>query len=170
MIKNRGQPYLLLAGGDLGHDKLTNETWIYDIFGSSWERPSIPHRYSLPYMCQHAATSVALDGVDYVYVYGGRTSRSQDEGLTSSMYRFNFAKRRWETIKYDSRGVKDSRLRVATHSMIYDPIDLSLVVFGGFRMDLNHKAEYSSSIFIYKVKENIWAEVIETVRMHIWSA
>ncbi|XP_039249986.2 multiple epidermal growth factor-like domains protein 8 [Styela clava] len=154
-------PQLLLYGGELGEEKLSSETWIYNTASNAW-RKHVGYEWhdAPPALCQHTTALVHSDHRQYVYLFGGRTSNSPDEGLSSEMFRFNWEIKRWERVKYDPNGVKESMLRMAGHSMVYDMVDGSLVVFGGLRMDLLQKAVYSSSVFLYSLEFNRWAEVV----------
>lgn len=148
----------MLYGGDLSNDSISNEFWSYNIEAAIWKKHPQTELHPVA-VCQHSASVININGDQYLYIYGGRTNHSGDEGLSSDMYRFSWRQESWEKVIPDESGVKTSRLRVAGHTMVYNKVDHSFLVYGGFRMDERQKTFRTNTVYLYDITNNVWIDL-----------
>lgn len=165
-----GRPHLFLFGGQYENEKLSKETWLYDTVGNTWKKHLPLESPDSPIaVCQHAAAVVNRHNENFVYIFGGRSSKSQDFGLSADLFRFDIKRNNWEKLWYNKNGVSSYKLQTCGHSMVYDSIGDSLVVFGGYRINDDRNASLSSSILLYSVTYNRWTELQPSVSISTFS-
>ncbi|XP_076804825.1 multiple epidermal growth factor-like domains protein 8 isoform X1 [Clavelina lepadiformis] len=154
--------YLLMFGGNLGQEGFSNELWIFNISNSEWLLLENNLHSSLPSLAQHTSAYVHIDEGKFLYVFGGQAMTSSGIIVSSDMFRFNLQTRLWEQITYDPASVKSSHLRLAGHTMVYDSVSQSLVVFGGYSAQSatgNAVQDRTNQLYIFQLQRHYWLRI-----------
>ncbi|XP_070550058.1 multiple epidermal growth factor-like domains protein 8 [Ptychodera flava] len=142
---------LIVLGGVLQDEILSNELWSFDIGTSHWTRLAEDSIVQPPGLAGHAASLV--DDV-YLYVFGGR---SVNEHFTSNMYRIDLSlPLEWEKVTY--AGGMQSDLKLSGHSLVFHPESRSLIVYGGFIPKDANFGDRSSEIHLFHVDYRYWTK------------
>lgn len=172
---NVGADYFLVYGGLTSENKLNKDLWVYNIESDVWSvhSPETPPAHGV---YQHASSVVPTskkvanteEGANqqkYLYVFGGKyESRGGQTQLSSDMYRFDWASKTWEKVNSTANGIRKVELARAAHSMVYDAVSHSLVVYGGFVMGFNKygqrsAAEYDDTVLMFSLETSQWYKV-----------
>ena len=149
--------YLVVFGGILENKLYSDELWIYNMSQSSWSiRKNNLDGLLFP-IAQHAA---AVVNESILYVFGGKVMNGSESSLSTSIFRFSFKSNSWQHVVVDAGGIPPWILRRAGHSMIYDAMSHSLIVFGGYQIDgRSTKVKRSQQLFIFDINRSFWAEI-----------
>ena len=157
-LNEQENDYLLLYGGNLGNGTYSNEFWIYNITIGSWKMMN-KNNVMLPSQL-HAAAIVNLEDDKYLYVYGGQKQKETEIFISSDIYRFKWKTRAWEHVAANPDGVSLLFLQRAGHSMVFDHLSRSLVVFGGFHVaGTNKTMKRSRQLLLFDLQTQLWAEI-----------
>ncbi|XP_072048547.1 multiple epidermal growth factor-like domains protein 8 [Amphiura filiformis] len=142
---------IIVFGGVLGNDTLTNELWSYDIFNARWTllppgSGSVP-----PGLADHSA---AIVNYSHLFVFGGR---SDTEDFASVLYKYDLTLRSgWEEIV--PLGGPENSIAVRGHSSVYHHDSNSFIVFGGFKPTSAKLSERSQYMHAFHVEKRYWTK------------
>ena len=159
-IHSDSHDYLLVFGGEDKMGNISNELWLFNISSSSWSliesiNNSVPIATS-----QHAACVVGDGSEVFVFVYGGKVTENGQTILSPVMQRFGWTSKSWEKISANSAGVSDAVLSRAGHTMVYDRVSSSLIVYGGHGLpESSSRVQRSRKLLVFDLNRFLWIEI-----------
>nr|XP_026689374.1 multiple epidermal growth factor-like domains protein 8 isoform X2 [Ciona intestinalis] len=148
---------LLIFGGQFENGSYSNDMWMFNITSNSWHLVIPSNNISVSRkLSQHAACVVEHSNVQYLYVFGGLVGKKDDSTFSSDLHMFDVRKKKWSTLS-DSSGTKETKRRLAGHSMVYDNVTHTLIVFGGF-LASKSIANRSNRLLFFNILKKYWYE------------
>ena len=158
-LRHFSYDYLLLFGGEDANKFLNDELWIYNISEMSWHNVENNLKGLILPTAQHAAAVVDFAGDKFFYVFGGKVMQDSEVVLSSAMYRFQWNSS-WQLVASDPAGLATNHLQRAGHSMVYDKVAHTLVVFGGYYLLANvARVARSQDLLIFDLDKSFWAAI-----------